>query len=99
MRHGDNKLQSFPTIVEYSSARLFSMILPSAILGNVCNICVIYMYVCMYVCMQCLNWEKLSRGAQSNDLKTAFQRYNYSTQTRRGPTSHASGYKKIQKHR
>jgi len=34
--------------------------------------------------MQCSNWEKLSRGAQSNDLKTAFQVYNYLTQTRGG---------------
>jgi len=29
---------------------------------------------------QCSNLEKLSRGAQSNDLKTAFQGRNYSTQ-------------------
>lgn len=31
--------------------------------------------------LQCSNWEKLSRGAQSNDLKTAFHERNYSTQT------------------
>jgi hypothetical protein len=32
--------------------------------------------------IQCSNWEKLSRVAQSNGLKTAFQVYNYLTQTR-----------------
>jgi hypothetical protein len=33
---------------------------------------------------QCSNWEKLSRGAQSNDLKTAFHVHNYLTQTCEG---------------
>jgi hypothetical protein len=40
--------------------------------------------VFLFTLRQCLNWEKLSRGAQSNDLKTAFHVRNYLTQTRGG---------------
>jgi len=34
------------------------------------------------ILMQWSNWGKISRGAQSNDLKTALQVQNYLTQTR-----------------
>jgi hypothetical protein len=43
---------------------------------------IISVHICIYI--QCSNWEKLSRGAQSNDLKTAFHVRNYLTQTRGG---------------
>jgi hypothetical protein len=51
----------------------------------------------IYIYMQCSNWEKLSRGAQSNDLKTAFHVRNYLTQTRGGlrPSSPSTNFKYI----
>lgn len=66
---------------------LWSMVINNIIMHLDNNICFViqYIIICAYILpstYQCLNLELLSRGAQSNDLKSAFEVPYYLIQTR-----------------